>query len=164
MKFNQLTFLLLLFFSSASVLLSCNFQQEEKPRPSVNEIMNADISFSEMSRQVGMKKAFLEYIDKEGALLRPGYLPIVGANAVDFLSQLNDTSYTLTWTPMHADISRSGDLGYTYGVYKLETEDTTYKGTYVNIWKRENDGSWKFVLDMGNEGIHGPGSEDLPNP
>jgi ketosteroid isomerase-like protein len=106
-----------------------------------------------MSRQIGMKKAFLQYIDNEGVLLRPGHLPLVGAEAIDFLSQLSDTAYTLTWQPMKAEISKSGDLGFTYGVYTLNIKDSVYKGTYVSIWKKQNDGSWKFVLDSGNEGI-----------
>jgi ketosteroid isomerase-like protein len=106
-----------------------------------------------MSRQVGMKKAFLEYIDDEGVLLRQNHIPIVGADAIDFLSGINDTRFTMTWQPSKAEISSSGDLGFTYGIYELKAEDTVYKGTYVSIWKKQDDGSWKFVLDSGNEGI-----------
>jgi ketosteroid isomerase-like protein len=78
----------------------------------------------------------------------------VGAGSIDFISQLSDTAYTLSWQPMNAEISKSGDLGFTYGVYELSIKDSVYKGTYVSIWKKQNDGSWKFVLDSGNEGIH----------
>jgi ketosteroid isomerase-like protein len=106
-----------------------------------------------MSRQVGMKKAFLEYIDNDGVLLRPDHPPIVGAEAIDFLSGINDTSYTLTWKPSRGEIAASGDLGFTFGIYELKTKDTSFKGTYVSIWKKQNDGAWKFVLDSGNPGI-----------
>jgi hypothetical protein len=82
-------------------------------------------------------------------------LPIAGANAIDFLIQQNDTSYTLTWQPHNAVVSLAADFGYTYGIYSLQpkTIDTILYGTYVNIWKKQSDGSWKFVLDSGNEGI-----------
>lgn len=134
-------------------LLSCDFKTETLTKaPSATEIMNADKSFSDMSRQLGMKKAFLEYIDNDGVLLRPGHSPIIGAEAIDFLSLVNDTSYTLTWEPTRAEIAKSGDLGFTFGIYELATEDTTIKGTYVSIWKKQNNGAWKFVLDSGNEG------------
>ena len=103
--------------------------------------------------QQGMKKAFLQYISKEGVLLRPGYLPIVGADAIDYLSQVNDTAFKISWVPTHGEIANSGELGYTYGVYTLATADTTLKGTYVSIWKKQADGEWKFVLDSGNEGV-----------
>ena len=59
----------------------------------------------------------------------------------------------LTWKPDGGEIATSGDLGFTYGIYKLEMKDTVLKGTYVSIWKKQTDGKWKFVLDSGNEGI-----------
>mgnify|MGYP006346153117 CR=1 FL=1 len=102
-----------------------------------------------------MKNAFIEYIDSNGVLLKPGLMPIIGANAIDYLIQLNDTGFTLTWEPNNGGISSSGDLGYTYGIYVLKPniKDTAIFGTYVSIWKKEKNGKWKFVLDSGNEGI-----------
>ena len=85
-----------------------------------------------------------------------GIRPIIGANAIDFLSQVNDSSYTLTWSPAGAGIATSEDLGYSYGIYKLELKDTVLRGTYVSIWKKQKDGTWKFILDSGNEGIGSP--------
>lgn len=142
----------ILLFSTLIVFISCDLQNQTTKVTSINDIMNADMAFSDMSRQVGMKKAFLQYIDNEGTLLRPGRPPIVGADAIDYLSMLSDTAYTLSWKPAHAEIAKSGDLGYTYGTYLLILEDTTLTGTYVNIWKKENDGEWKFVLNSNNPG------------
>jgi ketosteroid isomerase-like protein len=140
----------------ALLLTSCEEKKQAPKRINTDEIMNADMAFSDMSRQVGMKKAFLQYIDDEGALLRPDHFPIIGADAIDYISVLSDTAYKLSWTPMRAEIANSGDLGYTYGVYKLVLKDTTLKGTYVNIWKKENDGDWKFVVNSNNPGIGNP--------
>ena len=117
------------------------------------EMVNTDIAFSDYSKKHGMKKAFIEYIDDDGVLLRPDHLPIVGADAIDFLTQLNDSSYTLTWKPSGSAISSSADLGYTYGIYNVQLPDTNLSGTYVSVWKKQPDGKWKFVLDTGNEGI-----------
>ncbi len=151
---KNICFLILLFICPL-IFISCNENKETvTQRPSVDEILDADISFSDMSRQVGMKKAFLQYVDdNDGVLLRPGHPPIVGADAIDYLSRLSDTSYTLSWKPSKGEISKSGDLGFTYGIYELKMKDSVYKGTYVSIWKKQNDGSWKFVLDAGTEGI-----------
>ena len=68
---------------------------------------------------------------------------------------LNDKNNRLTWTPVGADISSSRDLGYTYGNYEFHTKDKEGKpvlqyGKYTSIWKLQQDGSWKVVLDMGN--------------
>jgi ketosteroid isomerase-like protein len=141
-------------FSVFLLFFSCNIETKTvKKSLSADEIVNADIAFSDMSRQLGMKKAFLEYIDNDGVLLRPDHPPIIGAEAIDFLSSINDTSYTLTWKPSRGEIAASGDFGFTFGIYELKTKDTAFKGTYVSIWKKQNDGAWKFVLDSGNQGI-----------
>lgn len=141
------------FFSAMVLFFSCGLKKEATPDNSPDQIMEADIAFADMSRQLGMKKAFLEYMDADGVLLRPNHKPLVGADAIDFLSLVNDTAYTLTWKPEKAEIAKSGDLGFTYGIYELQTKDTLLKGTYVSIWKKQNNGGWKFVLDSGNPGI-----------
>ncbi|MBL0146829.1 MAG: hypothetical protein IPP48_15010 [Chitinophagaceae bacterium] len=83
-------------------------------------------------------------------------MPIIGANAIDYLSQQNDKDYTLIWEPRGGDIAKSGEMGFTYGIYSLKpkTADTTIFGTYVSIWKKQADGTWRFVLDSGNEGLN----------
>ncbi len=68
---------------------------------------------------------------------------------------LDDKNNSLTWTPVDADISASGDLGYTCGNYEFRAKDkdgklTVQYGKYTSIWKLQKDGSWKVVLDMGN--------------
>jgi len=117
-----------------------------------DSVLKTDKEFSELSKQKGMKKAFIEYIDDDGVLLRPGYLPIIGANAIQYLTETNDSLFTLTWVPSSAQVAASGDLGYTYGLYNLSFKDTTLQGTYISIWKKKKNGKWKFVLDSGNPG------------
>jgi len=142
------------------LIFSCSQKNKDKtpvPGPAMAkiELMQADKAFSELSVEKGMKAAFIEFIDSNGVLLRPGHMPIVGANAIDFLLESNDSSYTLEWKPDNAFVSSSADLGYTYGLYALtpNTRDTVIYGTYVSIWRRHADGKWKFVLDSGNEGV-----------
>ncbi len=118
-------------------------------------MMEADRAFSKMSEEKGIKKALMHYIDDKGVLLRPFSAPLVGGNAVDFISQGNDTSYLFTWEPSGGNVATSGDMGYTYGIYsrKAKDKDTILYGTYTRIWKRLENGKWKFVLETGNEGI-----------
>ena len=139
-------------------LCSCNFFGKKKEGESSDDkikMMDTDRAFSRLSEQKGMKNAFLEYIDSNGVLLRPAHLPLLGADAIDFLIQQNDSSFTLKWEPKSGVVAKSGELGYTYGVYVLRpsTKDTLIYGNYVSIWKKQSDGNWKFVLDTGNEGI-----------
>jgi ketosteroid isomerase-like protein len=119
----------------------------------IEAMKNADIAFSDFSKANGMKAAFLRYIDSGAVLLRPGHFPIAGKNAQEYLQKINDSSFSLTWKPQSAELASSGDLGYTYGIYTFSDKDTSYEGTYVSIWKKQADGSWKFVLDNGNPGV-----------
>lgn len=73
-------------------------------------------------------------------------------NGMGFLDQKENH---LTWTPVGADVSASGDLGYTYGTFEFRSKDkdgnpAIAHGKYTSIWKMQADGSWKVVLDMGN--------------
>jgi ketosteroid isomerase-like protein len=144
------------------LLFSCRSLEKKKPVAGFDEklkMMDADRAFSDLSAQKGVRAAFLEYIDNDGVLLRPDQYPLVGGNAVSFLSQMNDSTASMQWKPVNGAIAQSGELGYTYGVYSLKSSDTTIYGTYVSIWRKQPNGTWKFVLDSGNEGI-GTGEEE----
>jgi ketosteroid isomerase-like protein len=146
-----------LFIMLPSFLLitqsSCRSKTEADRKKALENMINTDKAFSEMSSQQGMKRAFIEFIDNNGVLLRANHLPIIGADAIDYLSRVNDSTYKLTWMVTGGNISSSEDLGYTYGIYKLAMKDTSIRGTYVSIWKKQANGKWKFVLDSGNQGI-----------
>lgn len=149
---------LLLVVATAFIFTSCNRGRDKDAKADAfakMEMMKADREFSKMCAEKGMKAAFIEYLDSNGVILRPNHLPFIGADAVDFLIQQNDADFTMSWEPTNGVIARSGELGYTYGVYALRpsVKDTVIYGTYVSIWKKEKNGSWKFVLDSGNEGI-----------
>ncbi len=71
------------------------------------------------------------------------------------MSFLDDENNRLTWTPVHVDVSESGDLAYTFGNYEFRSVGKDGKpsiehGKYTTIWKKQKDGHWKVVLDMGN--------------
>ena len=147
----------LTYFFMAVALSACTAKENHNKNKQADKaaLIEADKAFSKMSGEKGMKNAFIEFIDSNGVLLRPGHFPIAGANAIDYIIQQNDTGYMLIWEPHFADIAASGDLGYTYGIYELRprSKDTVIYGSYTSIWKKQKDGKWKFVLDTGNEGI-----------
>lgn len=129
-----------------------DFQQEKE------ELLKADKDFATMSQKKGYKAASFEYIDSNGVLLRPQSAPIEGADAVDNISMIVDSGFVMTWEPVRAVVANSGELGYTYGIYEIKHKqikegEATSSGTYVTIWKKQNDGKWKFVLNSANDGL-----------
>lgn len=120
--------------------------------------MDVDRNFSKLSVEKGMNKAFMEYLADDGVLLRPNRMPVVGREKIMELFSRPDTSFSLSWEPLFADVSVSGDLGYTYGIYKIEMDSPdgsplTTDGTYLSVWKKDDKGRWKFVVDTGNQGL-----------
>lgn len=72
------------------------------------------------------------------------------------------------WKVSKVEVARSGELGYVTGSYELsETDETgkpvTDKGKYLEVWKKQADGSWKCVIDMFNSDLpSGAQSEGKP--
>lgn len=63
---------------------------------------------------------------------------------------------SLRWSPVEAVVSRSGDLGYTVGTWRLERKGPDGKvqsaeGRYLTVWRRGKDGAYRAVFDMGLE-------------
>jgi hypothetical protein len=153
---KQLIFLCIVF----SFFVSCKNSEEEENKQKVKRetnivnLLHEDRIFSKLCDSVGMKTAFIDYLDSNGTILKPNQLPIEGANAIDYLIQQNDNEYKLTWEPKFADLSEDGTIGYTYGIYAIHPVqiDTIIFGTYINVWKKQNN-KWKLMLHSGNEGI-----------
>ena len=119
-------------------------------------LIKADRDFSAMSEKLGMHKAFLSFFADSGVMLRNNAYPLKGKGALaELFIKNSDTSFVLTWEPVFEKIAGSGELGYTYGIFTSTVRATgeVERGTYVTIWEKQNDGSWKFVLDTGNQGL-----------
>ncbi len=110
-------------------------------------LLNLDRGFSKASAGQGAREAFLIYAAKDIRLFRNEHFPFVGKMAgADALAPV---TAEWTWTPAFADVSISGDLGYSYGLYELKDEHGTVseKGNYARVWKKVN-GTWKLVVDV----------------
>jgi len=152
-KNNGFNIMLFVFIINLILILSCAGNIKNH---SSGILLQYDRNFSAMSVQKGMFKAFLFYIAEEGVILRDNSFPSRGREALkEYFSGKSDTSFVLSWDPLYEKISESGELGYTYGIYtsinKLTAEIS--KGTYITIWQKQIDGSWKFVLDTGSQGL-----------
>ena len=83
--------------------------------------------------------------------MRTGKLPFREGWAKGFA----DPNWTITWAPLYAEAAQSADLGYTTGSFEIheKSPDGTplvRKGSYVTIWRKQPDGTWKVALDIGS--------------
>lgn len=122
----------------------------------LDDLMAADRAFDRLAQEEGVRNAFLAYVGEDPAMLSHGVPPITGDESVrDFLGRWPD-GMSLTWEPKGGRIAASGDLGYTWGVFESRGEDAdgievVRHGKYVTVWALQKDGSWKWVVDIGND-------------
>jgi ketosteroid isomerase-like protein len=74
-------------------------------------------------------------------------------NAVGQILMLPDLK--IGWQATKVEVARSGDLGYAHGTYQLAFSDPNGneikdEGNYLEIWKKQADGSWKCAVDTWN--------------
>ncbi len=86
-------------------------------------LKKVDLEFSNLSKEKGVKEAFLVYTAENGVLLRPFMMPVVGYDEVKKFMEEGDNNFQLTWEPVYADVSASGEMGYTYGLYTAAYKD-----------------------------------------
>jgi uncharacterized protein (TIGR02246 family) len=99
---------------------------------------------------------YVSFYAEDAVELPNGAPMILGKESVGkTMAFLDDKNNRLTWSPVHIDVSTSGDLAYSFGNYEFRSvgkdgEPTVEHGKYTTIWKKQKDGKWKVVLDMGN--------------
>ena len=112
------------------------------------QLMRADSLFAAMSVSQGAKPAFLAFAADDAISFGGGPQMNRGRAAIGAAFDGFPGGAVLAWWPRGAAIAESGDLGCTIGEATIESLHQYSK--YLTIWKRQRDGSWKFVADGGN--------------
>jgi ketosteroid isomerase-like protein len=132
--------------------ISLGLAQKTKQTSALQSMVDTERAFARMSEEQGTRPAFMAFIADDGILFRPTAVkgkpwmtehPVPGS----------DKRPLLSWYPTVADIARAGDMGYTTGPWEFKTDIHNAKpvafGNYLTVWKKQPDGSWKFVIDLG---------------
>ena len=149
------------------------------------ELAGTERAFCAEAARVGISDAFIVYMADQCFL--PGRL---GLSKAEYTAAVQDArakagaSYKpgpnpdvqLVWSPLKVEVSDDGTLGYTWGRYDFSSKGKDGKvasasGVYLTIWRRQADGSWKFVYDGSPQIPDDPkalaaffGRNDLPKP
>lgn len=137
---------------SAALVVACNVGVRlERDR---QELAATDRAFSDATAERGVD-GWVEYFAEDGSMVIEGGV-VTGHDSIRALMApvFGDTSYSLTWDPVETDVSAARDLGYTRGRYMSQRKaegglTINSRGSYVTIWRRQEDGSWKVALDIG---------------
>jgi ketosteroid isomerase-like protein len=115
---------------------------------------DADWSKAAQTKQVA---AWLAFYTDDAVLLPPNDKEATTkADIGNYLGQmLILPELKIGWQAEKVDVARSGDLGYARGAYQLafsapNGEQIEDHGKYVEIWKKQADGTWKCIVDTWN--------------
>ena len=127
-------------------------------------IREADAAWSKAVAAKDVERT-LSFLADDGSAF-PSNAPIVtGKEALRaYWSQaLSAPGSSVSWRATSVQVARSGDLGYVVGTYESAGKDSkgrpvTDRGKYVEVWKKQPDGSWKVVVDIYNSDLPAPGA------
>lgn len=118
------------------------------------ELVAVEQAFNAMAQEKGILPAFEHFAAPDVAFIDTDPRKYRGLEAVRQRMGQTPAGTRLTWSPMFTDVSDDGTLGYNYGRYEArgknqEGTDVVRTGFFLTIWKRQADGTWKFVMDTG---------------
>jgi ketosteroid isomerase-like protein len=117
-------------------------------------LLSADGAFAALSVEQDLSRAFSTYA---AGLVMPfgrDFSFLLGKQeVVDFYR--SKPGQVLSWTPLFAGSSESGDLGFTVGtavdtVPHPDGKVERFPSKYLTLWARQADGTWRFVADGGS--------------
>ncbi|TMB25266.1 MAG: DUF4440 domain-containing protein [Deltaproteobacteria bacterium] len=156
----------LLGFAGA-VLLSCACAHGVDVARERKALMDADAQFARETGERGVE-AWASWFAEDGTMFPARIDPVQGRAAIrELMSDLYDPrtgrgALKLEWQPTRAEVSQSGELGWTTGVSRSVTPDGERRGKYITIWRKQADGTWKVSADLGNQGPLAPAGQQKP--
>jgi len=152
MKFNQLVLACAMLVTITACNKSTIDQQAE-----AEKLMELSRSWAKSVKEKDVEK-MLSYWANDAIVMSPNEPSVVGIEALRGMVErsMKIPGFEINWQPQKAYVSKSGDLGYviiknymTMPVDTLGNTRTIYnKG--VEIWKKEENGAWKNVIDISN--------------
>ena len=152
-SYCQIVFVILLLFTA----FSCA-KQEKKPSveediAAINELYN---QYSILAN-AGDFDNFLSLWEENAILMEPDIPSIIGKEKIGSFFEPSFEQFNLNVVLNdNAEIKISGDIAFSRGTYTLSVTPkeggptTHFDGKWLDIDKRQADGSWKIYIDMIN--------------
>jgi ketosteroid isomerase-like protein len=152
---KKLTIVFVAFVALALLGRKAFVSAEPAQKATADTIKQLEADFLKASLEKG-SAGYLSFYAEDAVELPNGADAMVGkADIAKGMAFLDDKKNHLTWSPVSAGISASGDLGYTWGTFEFRSKledgrEMVEHGKYMTLWKKQPDGSWKVAVDMGN--------------
>jgi hypothetical protein len=128
----------------ALLALAAACSSEPQAPADIGPVVEAERAFAARAQATGWVEAFEAYATADAIVLQAG--PTNAHESLAGIDPANRGDTSLSWAPEFAGISRAGDFGFTTGPYN--GGDTAF-GQYFTVWRRQEDGAWKWLYDGG---------------
>jgi ketosteroid isomerase-like protein len=95
-----------------------------------------------------LPSTYISFLEPNARLQMKGHLPTTDTDTIKAL--ITGLDKTLIWETTGSGAASSGDLGFTYGLLRIDGTPGVTKGHYVRIWKKLSGDNWKIELEMMN--------------
>lgn len=152
-KMSRTSLVLLLFL--VTLLTACQTQATSGTQAADEAALRKlDDEWSRAAGSGDVEKTISYYSD-DAVVMLPNIPTLTGKEPIQTLwkSMLDSADFSGGWKATKVEVARSGDLAYVSGNYEFNEKDNsgkpiTDKGKYLEIWKKQSDGSWKCVAGM----------------
>ena len=118
-----------------------------------------DVEWMEAGQAKDLER-WVSFHTDDASLLPPNAPIVTGKEAIRaIVSKLISTpGWAASWQTTKIEVSRSGDLAYSYGPQQTTVDDAegnpvTDQQKWVAVWKKQPDGAWKCaVLILNSDG------------
>jgi ketosteroid isomerase-like protein len=119
---------------------------------------NLDLAAKDAARDAA------HYAD-DATVMAPGFAPMRGKATIEATmgQVMKDPNFSLAFAPDIVAVSPSGEMAYSQGHFTESESDAkthaklTSTGSYVTVYRKEPDGSWKAVEDIATPGAPAKG-------
>ena len=124
--------------------------------------MDSERAFAKRALEVGWKQAFLDYFSESAV----GYNGEEIGSAKEQIRANPDPpkDHQLLWDPRYGDVARSGEWATSPARRGTSCPPATTAsramGVYASVWKRERDGTFRVVMDVGTTTPRAPSFPD----
>lgn len=135
-------------------VMSCTPISETKNLTYIKlQIVKTEKDFEKLVAEKGPAEGFYQFADSTAVIKREQDTLIVGkANIKKYYSDKKYQNISVTWSPDAVTVSDGGDMASSYGKYVWTSKDASgkveiSKGVFHTVWKKQKDGSWKYIWD-----------------
>jgi uncharacterized protein (TIGR02246 family) len=134
----------------------------DNQEPDVKSIRELEDKAREAAKAKDLDR-YVSFYAEDAVLLWPGAPMVTGRAAIrEFMRVfLSMPDFSLSFETAQVKVSRTGDFAYTCGTNKVTLVDPNGRkmkdsGKYLTVYRKQSDGTWKVVADMGNSDLPAP--------